>query len=196
MLLFFLLTLSTNSKHIYLYSSSFFFFWLVAGTIVYFEMSQSGQMLNSGTHEIGTEILCLDCGAVPKERQGSDFLVVGSADQTIRLLSLSPDRLLEQLALQIVPSPPSSVCLLSFNQSLHVNIGLRTGVLLRSRLSPSGECFIVSCFCELLTLPSKYIYMHVKSYISFSILFFSFLLFFMDTLLFLFILFFFFFWFF
>ena len=41
---------------------------LEGGTLVYFEMGQNGQMLNSGTHEIGNEITCVDVGAVPPGR--------------------------------------------------------------------------------------------------------------------------------
>jgi splicing factor 3B subunit 3 len=53
---------------------------------------------------------CVDVGAIPQGRLQSSFLAVGSTDQCVRLLSLSPDRLLDQLSMQIVPSLPHSLC--------------------------------------------------------------------------------------
>ena len=47
---------------------------LEGGTIVYFEMGPNGQMLNSGTYEVGAEITCVDLGAVPAGRLQSQFL--------------------------------------------------------------------------------------------------------------------------
>jgi splicing factor 3B subunit 3 len=129
------IAVSANSKQIVV--------GLEGGTIVYFEMGPNHQMLNSGTYEVGSEITCVDLGEIPDGRVQSSFLSIGSTDQCIRLLSLSPDRLLDQLSMQIVPSIPHSICLVelngrvtsskstSSNSSIHLCIGLKTGVLMR-----------------------------------------------------------------
>jgi hypothetical protein len=73
---------------------------------------------------------------------------VGCEDQTVRIISLDPDSTLETISLQALTSPPSSICIVDMldaginrNQpTVFVNIGLQTGVLLRTVLDPvSGQ---------------------------------------------------------
>ena len=71
-------------------------------------------------------------------RLQSDRLIVGSSDSCVRLLSLSPDRLLDQLSLQVVTSKPKSCCLVRIGNHVHACVGLRGGVLVRTRLDASG----------------------------------------------------------
>ena len=73
---------------------------------------------------------------------------MGCEDQTVRIISLDPDSTLETISLQALTSPPSSICIVDMldaginrNQpTVFVNIGLQTGVLLRTVLDPvSGQ---------------------------------------------------------
>ena len=85
------------------------------------------------------------------------YLAVGDAD-TVRVMSLDPDSCLQSLALQSVPTPPSSVALVRMmcdgactdiptvsdltcgtadgtgHSTLFLNIGLQDGVMLRTVL--------------------------------------------------------------
>jgi len=74
---------------------------------------------------------------VPEGRQRSKFLVVGYADNTVKVLSLEPESCLHRISMQVVLSVPESVSLINLksdfaSQQLFLHVGLENGVLLRS----------------------------------------------------------------
>ncbi|KAG6509743.1 hypothetical protein ZIOFF_027748 [Zingiber officinale] len=94
-----------------------------------------------GKHEMPGDVACLDITPVPEGRQRSRFLVVGSYDNTIRILSLDPDDCRQILSVQSVSSPPESLLLLASTggeegaehpASVFLNAGLQNGVLFRT----------------------------------------------------------------
>lgn len=94
-------------------------------------------------------------GTVPEGEQRSWFLAVGLSDNTVRIISLDPSDCLSPRSMQALPSSPESLCLVEMgiadsietesgntqkSGSLHLNIGLSNGVLLRTSLDPvSGD---------------------------------------------------------
>lgn len=101
-----------------------------------------------------SEVMCMALGTVPAGEQRSWFLAVGLSDNTVRIISLDPSDCLSPRSMQALPSSPESLCLVEMgisdtseqdgniqsNVSLHLNIGLSNGVLLRTSLDPvSGD---------------------------------------------------------
>lgn len=92
-------------------------------------------------------------GTVPAGEQRSGFLAVGLSDNTVRIISLDPSDCLSPRSMQALPSSAESLCLIEMGMSdnsdsenghsagsLHLNIGLSNGVLLRTALDPvSGD---------------------------------------------------------
>ena len=118
---------------------------LEGGTVVYFELGDGDRTMNeAGRCELGSEVSCIDIGAIPYGRQRSLFVAVGSEDSYVRILSLAPDRLLEDLGLQALQQVPHSVCQVELNGGgrgssgvtahLHLCIGLKNGVMVRTQL--------------------------------------------------------------
>eukprot|EP01094_Clydonella_sp_ATCC50884_P006453 TRINITY_DN1564_c0_g1_i10.p1 TRINITY_DN1564_c0_g1~~TRINITY_DN1564_c0_g1_i10.p1 ORF type:complete len:1192 (-),score=452.93 TRINITY_DN1564_c0_g1_i10:363-3938(-) len=114
---------------------------LGGGELYYFEVDPSGQFSEVAKKEVGRNVLCLDMSPVPENRRRARYLAIGDAD-TVRVLSLDPDNCMQSLALQSVPSPPSSLALIEMQceaernarGTLFLNIGLQDGVLLRTVL--------------------------------------------------------------
>lgn len=100
-----------------------------------------------------SEVLCMTLGTVPAGEQRSGFLAVGLSDNTVRIISLDPSDCLSPRSMQALPSSAESLCLIEMGMSdnsdsesghsagsLHLNIGLSNGVLLRTALDPvSGD---------------------------------------------------------
>ena len=71
---------------------------------------------------------------------------MGCEDQTVRIMSLDPEKTLEIISLQALNAPPSSICIVDMvdssldksNPTTFVNIGLRNGVLLRTVLDTAN----------------------------------------------------------
>ncbi|CAD7082885.1 unnamed protein product [Hermetia illucens] len=118
--------------------------------LVYFEMDPTGE-LNEYTErkEMPAEVMCMALGTVPQGEQRSWFLAVGLADNTVRIISLDPSDCLSPRSMQALPSPAESLCLVEMGHaeateegqpqtsgSIHLNIGLSNGVLLRTVLDP------------------------------------------------------------
>lgn len=118
---------------------------------------QTGQ-LNEYTERkrMPSDILCMALGAVAPNEMRTMFLAVGLADNTVRIISLDPQDCLSPRSMQALPSSPESLCLVEMGiadsietdsgeqqkgaGSLHLNIGLSNGVLLRTSLdSVTGD---------------------------------------------------------
>eukprot|EP00039_Didymoeca_costata_P018972 m.335766 g.335766 ORF g.335766 m.335766 type:complete len:1204 (-) comp17672_c0_seq1:1765-5376(-) len=112
---------------------------LAGGEIVYFEMDSSGQ-LNEYTErmEMEGEVTSMGIAPVPPGLQRSKFLGIGSADNTVRVVSLDPKDCLQPMSMQALPALPESLCVMEMTagegeqSTLYMNIGLENGVLLRT----------------------------------------------------------------
>lgn len=137
---------TTNSRQVAVALSS--------GEIVYFEMDSDGQLAEfEEKKEMSGTVTCLSLGEVPEGRVRSSFLAVGCDDSTVRIFSLDPDSTLESKSVQALTSPPSSLCIMSMQDStgsldpaastrstLYLHIGLYSGVYLRTVLdTATGE---------------------------------------------------------
>lgn len=118
--------------------------------IIFLVHPQTGQ-LNEYTERkrMPADVLCMALGTVPAGEQRSWFLAVGLSDNTVRIISLDPSDCLSPRSMQALPSSPESLCLVEMGMteasdeegggghsagSLHLNIGLSNGVLLRTSL--------------------------------------------------------------
>ncbi|CAO1633979.1 unnamed protein product [Parajaminaea phylloscopi] len=117
--------------------------------IVYFEQDMDGQLNEYQERKsLGAEITTLSIGEVPVGLQRTPYLAAGCADQTVRIISLSPESTLSSISIQALTAPPHSICIAEMNDvtidrnhaTMFVNIGLSNGVLLRTVLDPmSGQ---------------------------------------------------------
>lgn len=133
---------STNERQVIVALSS--------NELVYFEMDMEGQLNEYQERRStgGARVLALSMASVPPGRQRTPYVAVGCDDQTVRILSLDPESTLQNLSLQVLTAPPSSICMAEMRDAavdrnhltLFVNIGLVNGVLLRTVLDPiSGQ---------------------------------------------------------
>ncbi|EJU02199.1 hypothetical protein DACRYDRAFT_21931 [Dacryopinax primogenitus] len=128
---------TTNSRQVAIALSS--------AQLVYFELDLEGQLNEyQDRKSLGSGVLAMSIAEVPEGRQRTPYLAVGCEDQTVRIISLDPDTTLENISLQALTAPPSSICVAEImdasidkNQpTMFVNIGLQNGVLLRTVLDP------------------------------------------------------------
>mmetsp|Transcript_10418 Transcript_10418/g.21427 ORF Transcript_10418/g.21427 Transcript_10418/m.21427 type:complete len:669 (+) Transcript_10418:121-2127(+) len=80
------------------------------GEICYFELDESMNLAEKVTKDLEVEITCLDIGVIPKGRNRSLFAVIGGVDDTVRVLSLSPQDYLSERSSAVVQGRPSSIC--------------------------------------------------------------------------------------
>ncbi|CAM9302661.1 unnamed protein product [Scytosiphon promiscuus] len=115
---------------------------LAGGEIIFFELDEAMQNIQEvGTKQLGgVEIACLEMGEVPKDRVRAPFLAVGDWNGNVKILGLSPENLLEQVAVMNLPHPAESLCLAHMaaeqaaggsNEQLFLYIGLTSGVCQR-----------------------------------------------------------------
>ena len=118
---------------------------LSSGELVYFEIDDEGQLNEyEDRKQIPGGVTALSIAEVPEGRARTDFLAVGSEDSTVRIISLSPDNTLENLSLQALSAPASSLCIIPMQdnmseyekKTLYLHIGLTNGIYLRTVLDP------------------------------------------------------------
>eukprot|EP00013_Stygamoeba_regulata_P021128 CAMPEP_0177656048 /NCGR_PEP_ID=MMETSP0447-20121125/15324_1 /TAXON_ID=0 /ORGANISM="Stygamoeba regulata, Strain BSH-02190019" /LENGTH=1277 /DNA_ID=CAMNT_0019160071 /DNA_START=120 /DNA_END=3953 /DNA_ORIENTATION=+ len=112
---------------------------LTGGDVICFELDDTSQLVEVGKKEFGQELSCIEVGRVPEGRRRARFLAVGAWDNTVRVFSLDPSDILQQVGLQAVAALPQSLCIVDMpgkggSITLQLNIGLKNGVLLRTVL--------------------------------------------------------------
>ena len=106
---------------------------LSGGELVYFELDQTGQLMEIEKLETSGDVACLHIGPVPEGLLRSKFLAVGSFDSTVRILSLGAEDCLQTMGVQALAAAPSSLLLLTTQSGdVYLNAGLANGVLLRA----------------------------------------------------------------
>jgi len=113
---------------------------LSGGEIVYFEIDESRTLTEVAKREMTYEVLCLAVQPIPEGRKRGAFMCVGGVDNTVRILSLDRERPLKQLSAQALAAAPESVNLIEMKSmgqsedmhSLFLNVGLTSGILIRS----------------------------------------------------------------
>ncbi|KAI1118656.1 CPSF A subunit region-domain-containing protein [Nemania sp. NC0429] len=120
---------------------------LSSGEIVYFEVDSDGSLAEyDEKKEMPGTITCLGLGQVPEGRLRSAFLAVGCDDCTVQIFSLDPESTLEKKSVQALTAAPSSLSIITMEDSstgystLYIHIGLHSGVYLRTVLDElTGE---------------------------------------------------------
>lgn len=85
---------------------------LAGGEVIYFELDpMSGNLTEIVTRDMGADVCCLDVGTILQGSSRSFFAAVGCRDQTLRIVSLEPNKLLHQQSSTALKSRPHS-CIL------------------------------------------------------------------------------------
>ncbi|SBT82679.1 splicing factor 3B subunit 3, putative [Plasmodium ovale] len=119
---------------------------LSGGELIYFEIDESHTLVEIFRKNINVEILCLSMQQIPVNRLRASFVAVGCLDNVVRVLSIEKDHYFKQLSTYLLPnnSSPQDICISEMKELgndkernvLFLNIGLNTGVLLRSIIDP------------------------------------------------------------
>jgi splicing factor 3B subunit 3 len=72
---------------------------LTGGDVLCFELDDTGQLIEVGKKEFGQELACIEVGRVPEGRRRARFLAVGAWDNTVRVFSLDPSDILQQVCM-------------------------------------------------------------------------------------------------
>lgn len=121
---------------------------LSGGELIYFEIDESHTLVEIFRKNLNVEVLCLSIQQIPPNRVRANFLAVGCLDNVVRLLSIEKDKYFKQLSTHLLPnnSSPQDICISEMNDNgntmkerniIFLNIGLNTGVLLRSIIDRS-----------------------------------------------------------
>jgi splicing factor 3B subunit 3 len=107
---------------------------LSGGELIYFELDQTGQLMEVEKLETSGDVACLAIGPVPEGHLRNRFLAVGSFDSTVRILSLGAEDCLQTMGVQALAAAPNSLLMLrdDGSGSIYLNVGLTNGVLLRA----------------------------------------------------------------
>ena len=118
---------------------------LAGGEVIYFELDpMSGSLTESATRNMGADVCSLDVGTISKGKSRSMFAAVGCRDQTVRIVSLEPGKLLAQKSSSALKSRPHSVALQTMStgaeaagqEDMFLTIGLDDGSSLRAIVDP------------------------------------------------------------
>lgn len=121
---------------------------LAGGEVIYFEVDPvSGNLTESATRDMGADVCCLDVGTIAPGSSRSMFAAVGCRDQTVRIVSLEPGKLLTQNSSTALRSRPHSVALQLMSTVMSeesqgsrddtvLTIGLDDGSSLRASVDP------------------------------------------------------------
>lgn len=122
---------------------------LSSGELLYFEVSPNGFKIQeydqgSSPATVSGVVQAMSMGPVPEGRVRTPFMVLGTDDSTIRVLSVDPDNMLETQSIQSLTAPPKSIEVLPMEDSTgyttFVHVGLYSGVYLRAVLDDiNGE---------------------------------------------------------
>ncbi|EEB07104.1 U2 snRNP-associated protein Sap130 [Schizosaccharomyces japonicus yFS275] len=106
--------------------------------LAYFEMDDEYGQLNEYQERklLTSPVTALALGPVPQGSKRSNFLCLASEDSTVRIVSLDPYTTLENLSVQALSAPASSLCMVNMEvtgyETLYLHIGLSNGVYLRT----------------------------------------------------------------
>ncbi|GMH98623.1 hypothetical protein TrVE_jg11947 [Triparma verrucosa] len=108
-----------------------------AGKVIYFELDESMNLNEKAEKSLGSEVTCLDVGVVPKGRNRSLWCVVGTFENDVKVLSLSPHDLLTARSTSNIPEKngrPSSLCIVDMigdkgSVETTLSIGTDSGVM-------------------------------------------------------------------
>lgn len=82
---------------------------LQGGEIVYFSLNEAGDLSAPQWNALGVEIAAVAIGDVPEGRRGFDKLAVADINRTVRILSLDPENMFDQLSTQALKGPAESL---------------------------------------------------------------------------------------
>jgi splicing factor 3B subunit 3 len=118
---------------------------LTGGTLVYLEMDETGSFHEVSRINLNESVVCLGLEKIPEGRQRTSYLAVGTNAERVGLYALDVSRMLKLVSSRHLQAMPHSVCLAklasgSAYRTLSLNVGLRTGMLMRFNVDhASGE---------------------------------------------------------
>ena len=111
---------------------------LSGGEVVYFELDQTGALMEMEKIETSGDVACLSVPSVPDGQLRARFAAVGAYDSTVRVLSLANEDCLQTVGVQALAAAPASLLMLHTSGTgneagrLYLNAGLANGVLVRA----------------------------------------------------------------
>jgi len=116
---------------------------LAGGALIYFELNPvSGVLEDKPPVDMGADVSCLDVGTIQAGRSRSMFAAVGFRDQTVKIVSLEPGKLLTQRSSTALRARPYSVALqymptaIGGTDDVVLTIGLDDGSSVRTGVDP------------------------------------------------------------
>mmetsp|Transcript_22189 Transcript_22189/g.33209 ORF Transcript_22189/g.33209 Transcript_22189/m.33209 type:complete len:1312 (+) Transcript_22189:182-4117(+) len=116
---------------------------LAGGDLTYFELDpNSGDLQEKVTKDMGGDVSCVDVGVIQTGRSRSLFAAVGFRDQTVRIVSLEPGKLLVQRGSTALRARPHSVSLQYMSTTVGgtddviLTVGLDDGSSVRTTVDP------------------------------------------------------------
>jgi len=128
-------TVATNTRQVVLFLSN--------GELAYFEYAEGQLNEYNQRKKFDNNITCLAIAEVPEGRVRTDFLAVGTDDNTVQIISLDENSTLDRLSLQALSAMPTSLCIVAMEDpstgqrlasTLYLHIGLTNGLYLRTIL--------------------------------------------------------------
>eukprot|EP01028_Stygiella_incarcerata_P012604 TRINITY_DN7926_c0_g1_i1.p1 TRINITY_DN7926_c0_g1~~TRINITY_DN7926_c0_g1_i1.p1 ORF type:complete len:1261 (+),score=358.49 TRINITY_DN7926_c0_g1_i1:117-3785(+) len=114
---------------------------LEGGEIVYFELDESGALVEKQHTDVGSEIGALGFGPLLEGMQRTKYLSIGCLNRMMLLCSIHIEEGLEIIGRLALDSEPESITMTVMQQGIiYLYIGMRNGVLQRTSVDPvSGE---------------------------------------------------------
>lgn len=119
---------------------------LSSAELVYFELDSDGQLNEyEDKKQMEGNVTALSLGKVPEGRQRNSYLAVAcdedSNDYIVRILSLDPDNILENLSAQALSNSASAMAMMSMDDgtssTLYLHIGMINGIYIRTVVEPT-----------------------------------------------------------
>jgi splicing factor 3B subunit 3 len=135
---------------------------LSGGDLIYFEVDTTGEVpiLELGSLELGKDITCVDLGDVPEGQHRSPFAAVACWDNTLQIISVQPQDILNPRASSSFVAEPRSLCIVSpagaaAGGAAHANyalyVGLSNGELIKMQMHSATGALTVTKQCVVAT---------------------------------------------
>ena len=107
------------------------------GSILYFELEDDTLDEYEEQLQLSGTITCMALMDIPEGSRRCPFLAVGCGDETVRVVSLNREQVLQPLSVQGLSKPPTALHIMAMDDSttgastLYLHIGLQSGLYLR-----------------------------------------------------------------
>jgi len=116
---------------------------LGGGEIVLFEISSGVELIEVSRFETGSEVSSLSLSKVGEGHQRCRYLAIGTVNNRMRLFVVDdPYEPLKSVGVQDLGEHPETVLLSNIGDVMYMVVGLRNGVMIRSRIEESRDALV------------------------------------------------------